>query len=297
MDNNRGRLIITADDYGLCDSVNEAIEECLSAGSVRATCVMANMPAYRAAESLRRTFPQCSLGIHWNVTQGKPVLSCERVPSLVNGNGSFCELSELRRRWLSRRVKLNELQAELRAQFDRLVEIMGPPDFWNTHHNSHVFPGLFQTFANLGRELKIPAMRCHCRITIPQGVSEIRYHLTHPQYWLKGQVIVWWSSQAERSGTLMPDARIYTPGYRQSDVMVKEVISRLHWSRIKTAVEIVIHPATAIDRDLFGSMTESRLLEYRTFRNPAFAEDLRRQGVEPVGFEALRRMSGSMRGE
>ena len=39
------RLIITADDYGLCEQVNQAIEECLSAGTVRATCVMANMPS------------------------------------------------------------------------------------------------------------------------------------------------------------------------------------------------------------------------------------------------------------
>jgi chitin disaccharide deacetylase len=287
INDNRGRLIITADDYGLCDSVNQAIEECLSAGTVRATCVMANMPNYRPAESLRRKFPQSSLGIHWNVTQGRSVLPCERVPSLVNGDGSFCKPSDLRRRWWSGRLKLNELQAELRAQFDRLVEITGPLDFWNTHQNSHVFPGLFQTFVNLGRELGIPAMRCHRRITTPRGSGEMRYHMSHPQYWLKGQVIAWWSSQAETFGTLMPDARIYTPGYREPEDMIKEVISRLPWSRIKTAAEVIIHPATAIDTDLFGSMTESRLLEYRAFKNPALAEDLRRKGVEPVGFEAL----------
>ena len=76
------RLIITADDYGLCEPVNQAIEECLMPARVRATCVMANMPDYRAAESLRRKFPQSSLGIHWNVTQGKPVLPGEQLPSL-----------------------------------------------------------------------------------------------------------------------------------------------------------------------------------------------------------------------
>jgi predicted glycoside hydrolase/deacetylase ChbG (UPF0249 family) len=38
------RVIVTADDYGMCDSVNQAIEACLHAGTVRATCVMINMP-------------------------------------------------------------------------------------------------------------------------------------------------------------------------------------------------------------------------------------------------------------
>ena len=56
------RLIITADDYGMCETVNQAIEECLAVGTVRATCVMTNMPAYSTAESLRKKFPQSSLG-------------------------------------------------------------------------------------------------------------------------------------------------------------------------------------------------------------------------------------------
>jgi len=40
----KGKLIVTADDYGMCPSVNRAIEECLRARTVRVTCVMANMP-------------------------------------------------------------------------------------------------------------------------------------------------------------------------------------------------------------------------------------------------------------
>ena len=282
------RLIITADDYGLCESVNQAIEECLGAGAVRATCVMANMPAYRAAESLRRKFPQSSVGIHWNVTQGRPVLSPSQIPSLVDSDGSFLTPLKLRRRWWSGSVKLSELAAELRAQYDRLVEIMGPPDFWNTHQNSHVFPGLFQAFVKLGRDLQIPAMRCHRRLTTPRGASEMSYQLTHPQYWIKGKVISWWSSRAEMLGTAMPDARIYTPGYSEPETMIKDVVGRLPWNKVKTAVEIIIHPATVIDKDLFGGLTESRLLEYRAFRNPKLAQDLRLKGVELVGFETLR---------
>ena len=282
MSTNPALLIITADDYGLSDSVNQAIEACLAAGAVRAACVMVNMPAHCAAESLRCKFPRSSFGIHWNVTQGRPVLPCKQVPSLVNGNGSFLTPRELQKRWWKGKVNPDELRAELGAQFNRLTDILGPPDFWNTHQNSHVFPGLFQTFVNLGRELKIPAMRCHRRITTPCGASETYYHLSHPQYWLKGHLISWWSARAENLGVLMPDARIYAPAYREPENMIKEVIGRVPWSRIKTAAEIVIHPATAIDTGLFGSLTESRLLEYRTFKNPALAQDLRRRAWSPL---------------
>jgi predicted glycoside hydrolase/deacetylase ChbG (UPF0249 family) len=282
------RLIITADDYGLCETVNQAIEECLSAGSVRATCVMANMPGYRAAESLRRKFPQSSLGIHWNVTQGEPVLSCERVPSLLNGKGSFCKPAELRWRWWSGRVKLNELQAELRAQFDRLVEITGPLDFWNTHQNSHVFPGLFQTFVNLGRELKIPAMRCHRRMTVPHGTTPLRYNLKHPQYWFKGQVISWLCLQAQSRGTIMPDARLYTPGFSSTRDLLEKVIQDIRWHKVRRAVEIVTHPATSANEKLLGELTESRVREYEILRDPTFINRLRQAAVEPAGFDSLK---------
>ena len=44
------------------------------------------------------------------------------------------------------------------------------------------------------------------------------------------------------------------------------MISRLPWSKVKNLVEVIIHPATAIDTDLFGSITESRLLESSSFQ-------------------------------
>ncbi|MFQ5852775.1 MAG: carbohydrate deacetylase [Candidatus Binatia bacterium] len=287
------RVIITADDYGMCDAVNEAIEKCLETGMVRATCAMMNMPAYGATASLRKQFPQSSIGIPWNVTQGRPVLPASQVSSLVNGNGLFYPAAELKRRWLSGKAELSELQSELRAQFERLNQIMGRPDFWNTHQNVHVFPGLFQTFVKIGRELSIRAMRCHRRITVPRGTSELAYNLSHPQYWLKGQVIAWWSNRSEAKGTLMPDARLYMPGYTASVGLVEEVFNRLQWNTVKKAVEVVIHPATTVHEDLFGRLTESRVAEYNTFKNPKLLKRLRQSGIEPVGFEALRPLRNS----
>ena len=282
------KLIITADDYGMCDAVNEAIEQCLAAGTVRATCLMVNMPACDAAASLRSKFPHSSIGIHWNVTQGRPLLPASQVPTLVNADGSFQPASVLRRRWLTGKVKLAEIKAELRAQYHRSYELARVPDFWNTHQNFHVFPGLFEGCVVLGQELGIPAMRCHRRITVPRGTTPVRYHVSHPQYWLKGQVIAWWSARVEARGVLMPDGRVYMPGYGGGAARIEEVLARLPWNQVKKAVEFIIHPATTVREELFGGLTESRVVEYQTFRNPKLVERLRQSGVEPVGFEALR---------
>ena len=284
-----GRTGNIADDNGLCESVNRAIEECISAGGVRATCVMANMPSCAEASSLRERFPDVSIGIHWNITQGRPVLRASEISSLIASDGLFHCASELRRRWLRRRLDVNQLRSELGAQYERLSEIGIRPDFWNTHENTHVYPGLFQMFVGIGRTLGLSTMRCHRRVTVPRGATSLTHSLTHPLYFLKGKVISCWSHRAEVQGVRMPDARLYTPGYDAAKASVEEVVKRVPWSKFTSAVEMIIHPAKKIEPEIFGNLTESRVLEFETFSDPSFIDRLRWHGVELVGFEILRR--------
>jgi predicted glycoside hydrolase/deacetylase ChbG (UPF0249 family) len=279
------QLIVTGDDYGLCAAVNDAIEECLDVGAMGATCVMTNMPSCGQAAGLRGKFPLSSIGLHWNLTQGKPVLSPASVPSLVGEDGRFA--GSLRRRWWARQLNFAEMRAELVVQYERFQSLAGQPDFWNTHQNVHVFPGLFQFFVDLGNELNIPAMRSHERITLPLRSSVSRYHLRHPAYWFKGQVIRLWSMKARAKGMSMPDGRLYLPGYEAGQYALAAVLGRVNWRDVSGAVELVIHPAKALDAQLFGSLMESRLREYEMFRQPGLAGKLERAGVRLVGFDAL----------
>jgi chitin disaccharide deacetylase len=280
------QLIVTADDYGLAQSVNDAIEGCFQSGVVRAACVMTNMPEYAQVAALKRRFPQHSVGIHWNLTQGWPVLSPSAVPSLVRKDGTFSP--SLRGRWLRGQVRVAEIRAELTAQYERYYRAAGVPDFWNTHQNFHVFPGIFQVCVELGRELDIPCMRSHRRFTVPCGRSSLAYHMGHAGFWVKGQVIARWSRAAERRGVLMPAGRIHTPGYAAGAESLVEVLRRIDWSGVRgSALELVIHPATAVDAKLFGGLTESRVREYQTFRDPQLKYLLQGAGVNPVGFDVL----------
>ena len=187
------------------------------------------------------------------------------------------------------RINADEIRSELRAQCQQFSQVAGIPDFWNTHQNSHVLPRLFHLFVQAGRELGIPAMRSHRRLTVPCKVSPLRHNLSHPLYWFKGQVIARWAAKAEAGGVLMPDGRVYTPGYDGGGIAsLPEIVERIEWNAVRRAVELVVHPATAVDEGLFGSLTQSRLLEYRVLREPALKERLRQSGVELAGFEVLR---------
>ena len=280
------KLIITADDYGMCDTVNQAITECLAVGTVRATCVMTNMPAYRATEALRVRFPHSSLGIHWTLTEGHPVLPPAQIPSLVCTDGTFHSQAQLRQQWRQRRVDTTQLQAELRAQYKRFCEVAGPPDFWNTHQNFHVFPGLFELCVALGQELHIPAMRCHRRFTVPRTRTSLSYHLRHPRFWVKGKVISWWAQRAKGQGMLMPDGVVHIPDYEADQTAFADAVSRVPWETVSQAVELIIHPATHQEA-LFHTHPERRVREYHLFTDSRLAKCLDHNGVVAVGFEAL----------
>ncbi|MGH7793415.1 MAG: carbohydrate deacetylase [Candidatus Binatia bacterium] len=283
-----GKLIITADDYGLCDVVNQAIEECLEAGAVRATCAMANMPAFDPTARLRQRYPQSSLGIHWTLTEGRPVLCPQQIPTLVRSDGSFYSPLQLRRLWLRHRIAAKDVEVELQAQYERFCEVAGEPEFWNTHQNFHVWPGLFRICLSLGRRLQIPKMRCHRRFTVPRDRTARSYHLSHPFSWLKGEVISRWASCARREGMLMPDGIIHMPGYETDPTSIEEVVRRLPWTTVGAALELLIHPATSSDEMLFHRHAERRVLEYRMFKDPRLNDRLRLLGIETVSFHSCK---------
>lgn len=281
------RLIVTADDYGLCPPVNEAIDECLAAGTLRATCVMTNMPEAAAALTFRQRFPSASLGLHWTLSLGRPVLPPGQVASLVGPDGEFLPQPELRRRIMARRYNPAHVRAELTAQYERFRELAGEPDFWNTHQNVHVAPGMFELCSDLAWELGVRAMRAHRRITVPRRGNATTYNMRHPLYWLKARLIDRWTVRLERQGVLLPDGIVHLPGYQEGKAAIEAVVGRLPWRSLRRAAEWIIHPSTSADDKLLGRLTASRVREYAVFRDPQLRQRLAARGVEAVGFETL----------
>jgi predicted glycoside hydrolase/deacetylase ChbG (UPF0249 family) len=282
------RLIVTADDYGLCEPVNRAIENCIEAGTVSATCVMTNMPLYRDTIQLRVRFPNTSIGIHWTLTEGSPVLDASEIPSLVDDNGRFYTKDRFHRRWFSNQVNRSELKAELSAQFNRLYEMIGLPEFWNTHQDTHMVPGLFEACVSIGVELGIPAMRSHRRFFVFRDIDPTQYYLRHPVFWIKGLVIARWSKRAESQGMHMPDGKVYISGYGLNQAGIEEAIRQLPWKSVCQAAELVVHPTVEIDEKVMHSLKEVRVREYEVFSDRGLAEGLHKQGVQITGFGGLK---------
>jgi len=78
-------LIVNADDLGLTDGVTEGIVQAWRDGVVTSASAMINMEgAAERVAAVHRAHPELPIGLHVNITAGRPVLPPERVPTLVD---------------------------------------------------------------------------------------------------------------------------------------------------------------------------------------------------------------------
>src|SRR5262249_2857105 len=135
-------LVVTADDFGIGPATTEGILDLAAEGHVTATVLLVNSPhAEAAVYAWRRSGVELEVGWHPCPPPDRPVLPAGRVPTLVRPDGRFWPLGAfVRRLWLGR-IAAGEIAAELAAQLERFVVLVGRwPAVVNSHHHVQVFP-------------------------------------------------------------------------------------------------------------------------------------------------------------
>ena len=279
------QLIITADDYGMSQAVNRAIDAGIEAGLITATNVMTNMPYYREAHKLTDN-KAVSVGMHWVLTCGKPVLPPESIPSLVGTNGEFHDYPDFRQRYRSRQISDEEIRKELTAQYKLFTENVGTPDYWNTHQNFHVDFGIYAKMVQLALDLGFDRMRSHQRIYVPGSNSSdlmsLSWRMIEP---VKSRMLNIWQGNAHRKGMKSPEGLIVN--MNRSDVYKPAyTFSHINWKNHSTG-EYVIHPATEADSPYFGEIVERRIWEYETFSAEETKRLIEENGIELDSYSAV----------
>ena len=280
------KLIITADDYGMSRAVNDAIDAGIAAGLITSTNVMMNMPFYKEAVKLKEN-ANISVGLHWVLACGKPVLSREEIPTLVAENGEFYSYPLFRRRLRKKKLSFEEIKKELVAQYKRYFELMGQPDYWNTHQNTHVDFGIYRLFVDTAAELGINKMRSHQRIYVLGSDNSqkmpLLWRLVEP---IKSKMLDKWQDNAHKKGIASPEGLIVC--LNSSDVDKPEYLFKhIEWGD-KAIGEYVIHPATANDSPYFGKIVDQRIREFHQFISDAQKKVFQDSGIELVNYEKVK---------
>lgn len=118
-------LLINADDFGMCHSVNDAIIRTLQAGLVRSTTLMAPCPWAPQAIHFLAGRPEIPFGVHltviseWPDYRWGPLTSREKVPSLVDEAGYFYNFERMPE--FLAQANLGQLEIEFRAQIEAVL--------------------------------------------------------------------------------------------------------------------------------------------------------------------------------
>lgn len=178
-------LIINADDFGMCHTINEAIMYSPKEGVVQSTSLMMPCPWGQHALRLLRENPHIPFGIHLTLVSehmeyGWGPLTCrEKVPSLVDERGWFYHIEHMGD--MVAQANIKEVETEFRAQIEAVLTAgLKPTQLdWHCLHDGGS-EAIFDLTAGLAKEYGL-ALRVSDRLHIEnlqsQGLPTNEYPL------------------------------------------------------------------------------------------------------------------------
>lgn len=275
------RLIVNADDFGLSEGVNEAVEIACRDGILTSASLMIAGPAAADAVRRARALPQLRVGLHVVVVEGASVRP-SAVKGLVDAAGDFpSDQLGVSFDYYFRWKKRKQLASEIRSQFSAFARTGLPLDHANAHKHMHMHPVVGRLMVKIGRDFKLPAIRIPREPATPlrRSGSGIGFG---------GRALNFWSDllryRATKAGLRVNDAVF---GIAWSGHMTEEKLLRLVPHLPKGLNEIYFHPATKRDGRLAELMPEyEHEAELAALTSPRLRAALDSAGVERTTYSA-----------
>lgn len=243
------RLLINADDFGFTSDVNAGIVCAHREGILPSTTLMATGDAFEDAVRLAHATPSLDVGCHLVLVQGRSLLTGRPFP---DGPQGLIPLL------LKRRI---DVEAELRAQLEKIVAAGIRPTHLDSHKHTHIVPAVFRAVVRLAREFQVPYVR------VPLGWGYYR-------------------RVSRLQGVRMTDHFL---GFRLTGSLTEQSLAAA-LSRIREGTtEFMCHPGY-LGPELRQAQTrlkESRLRELEALISPAVGALISHLGIELASFRGI----------
>lgn len=234
-------LIVNADDANLTPGINRAILKAHDEGIVSSTTFLINLPVSSMTVRSFQKRKKLGIGLHLNVTLGRPAAGPGRVPTLVDPQGCFRKRADQ----VSRLPSAGDLAREYEAQITLFRKCFSRmPTHLDTHHQLHDNPRFLHAVVRLARRWKLPMRR--------SGL------------WKEGDTPRGLVSSRTRLGDLSPE------GFWRKEKLLKQL------RNLRPGVsELMCHPGKADLRlRRLSSFTEGREAELKVFSDPGMRKYL-----------------------
>jgi hopanoid biosynthesis associated protein HpnK len=277
------QLIVNGDDFGLSAEVNAGIVTAHREGILTSTSLMVAEAASGAAAELARENPNLDVGLHVVVCKGRSVLDAGKLGGVVDAAGRFPENPVWAgMRWFFDGKVRAGLAAEIRAQFERHLELVGRLDHIDGHLNFHVHPVIADIVVALAAEYKVGCIR----IPREKVFTTLRLRRDHAPRKLAEAVI--FRSLSRRTRRMIRERGIKSSdwlfGLHQSGHLSEDYILRVIERLRDGATELYFHPAA----DIGGTPpAPAAQLEVEILTSPNVRSALAARGVKLTTFRDL----------
>jgi len=286
-------LIVNADDLGWTAGVNRGIAEAHRNGIVTSASLLANGSAFDDGVKTARALPGLGVGVHLNLSDGKPAAPADQVKSLLNEEGRFAGGPEsLLLRLSTKSLLAREVEKEWDAQIGKVRAAGIHPSHLDGHKHVQMLPGLFGIALRLAKKHGIAALRVSheaspLRTALTDG-SEASGVLLKQGVQARGLKLLARDARAmaERAGISTAD---YFCGIAQTGVLTKAGVAKLLESLPEGTTELMCHPGYA-DRDLRESGTrlqESRQIELEILTDKDIRKSIAELGIRLINYEEI----------
>jgi hopanoid biosynthesis associated protein HpnK len=281
------KIIITADDFGLSGGVNEAILEAHRSGVLTTASLMVGGRAAKDAIVHAQQVPSLRVGLHLVLVDGSPLLPPRAVPDLVDSRGEFSShLFRAGVNFFFRPKVRQQLEREIRVQFEAFLKNGLPLDHVNCHHHIHLHPTVGALILKVGREFGLRAMRYPYEPVFPSFLASrkaLAGKLLSRLFLLPWLALL--RNQMRQAGV---HSNHFLFGMNDSGNMNLNLVLRFLRYLPQGISEIYFHPASRRSPELERTMASYHFQEeFAALTSPVLRQTLRASGIQCIGFSDL----------
>ncbi|MGD0596005.1 MAG: ChbG/HpnK family deacetylase [Sedimentisphaerales bacterium] len=274
------RLIINADDFGLCESVNKGIVEAHTEGVLISTTIMVNMPAAEQAVDLAKNLPSLGVGVHLNLTAGKPLCQDNTVKLILDSQGHFAlSPGKLALTSLITGKARAAIETELAFQIQWLIDKGIKPTHLDSHKHIHSFPTIFPIVCRLAKRFGIPAIRYTFE---PKQVSQLPWPATDRESRKRASLVRTMAkiNHWQNPSFFKTDALLGVNHVGKINTVFMRAVSLYNTA---STAELMTHPGYTYDLDV----TRTRLVKQREVELEALCSEKTKKFFKDAGIKLI----------
>lgn len=289
------QLIINADDFGLSPGINRGVIKAFREGILSSTTMLVNMPGFEESVTLAQENPDLSVGIHLNLSWGRPTAKPDKVSSLVDGKEHFSNsVLALAVKSFLGKVKSEEIELEFRNQIEKFLATGLKPTHLDTHKHIHCLGNVLCALLKVAEEFNIRKIRYSEETKLDSVNQDISQNSLSPSLRTicKRNIVKWlcvfYRSRLEKVGFSMPKHPDHFIGIDIMDTLNVETMLSILKNLPNGTTEIMCHPGYLDEQTRqFSKIPPNREIELESLCHPSLKEYIQESNIKLVSYKDL----------